>query len=158
MRVNPNNQLTIVGPASIVVTNLELRNGARIVVDATLGPVEFYVIDDFIMNSNSAIYSTQHHPLDIRLNLLSDNVINPDVTVQLDVLEFESNTNLHGIVYAPNAEVVIDSNFQLYGSLVARRIDLDSNVGIHFDEALLTAAATGMQAYETVCWRDIPYE
>jgi hypothetical protein len=158
LRINTSKTLNVTGPASIVINSLELRSGAQLIVDATGGPVELFVIDNFIMNSNAAIYSTSLRPNDVKLNLLSDNVINPDVTVQLDVIDFDSNSNIHGIVYAPNAEVIIDSNFELFGSLVARRVDLDSNVRIHFDEALLTATSTGVPRFETVCWRDVPYE
>jgi hypothetical protein len=88
---------------------------------------------------------------------LSDNVINPEVTVQLDTVDFDSNSKIWGVVYAPNARVVLDSNFELYGSLMARSLDIDSNATFHFDEALVDATASGVPVYETVCWRELPW-
>ena len=92
----------------------------------------------------------------VRINLLSDNVINPEVLVDLDDVDFNSNSKIYGTIYAPNAKVTIDSNFQLFGAMLAREIDLDSNCFIHFDEDLLNATASGPPMFETLCWRELP--
>jgi hypothetical protein len=158
LRVGSNKTLTIRGPANIVASSLTLYSGAKIVVDATNGPVTFYVVDNFIMNSNAQIYSTDYKPSKVKLNLLSDNVINPEVQVTLDTVDFDSNSQVWGTVYAPNARIVFDSNFQLYGSIMARSLDVDSNSRFHFDEALINATANGVPTYETLCWREIPFQ
>jgi len=154
--------LTVVGPATLLVTNLVIEANNRIVVDATNGPVEIYVLKDFELNSNTQISSTTNNPSDVSLYLESDNVINPDIDVTLDPddLDFDSNSEFFGTIYAPNAHIEINSNFQLYGSLVARSIHLDSNSKIHFDEALLNGSAGegANGAYETICWRILPDE
>lgn len=157
LRVGSNKTLTITGPANIVASNLVLNSGSKIIVNDTNGPVTFHVIDNFIMNSNSQIWPTSNKPLSVTMNLLSDNVINPEVTVQLDTVDFDSNSKIWGVVYAPNARVVLDSNFELFGSLMARSIDIDSNATFHFDEALINATATGQPTFETVCWREVPW-
>jgi hypothetical protein len=157
-RVGANRTVTINGPASFVVTNLILNSGSSIVVNASAGPVDFIVLDDFVMNSNSSIHSTDNDPLDIRLQLLSDNVINPEITIQLDEVDFNSNTQLYGTIYAPTAAITFDSNFELFGAILARSLDIDSNSRIHFDEALIDATASGESHFETVCWRDIPLQ
>jgi hypothetical protein len=59
-------------------------------------------------------------------------------------------------VYAPHALINIDSNFELFGSLVAQQVDLDSNSRIHFDEALLTSGEND-GGFTTLCWRELPY-
>jgi len=157
LRVNASKTLTINGPANIVCTNLELRSNSNLIVNATNGIVTFYVIDDFIMNSNAQFRSTNSVPADLRINLLSDNVINPEISVQLDEIVLDSNTQVHATVLAPNAQVVIDSNFQMFGSLMARSLDLHSNARFHFDEALMDATADGIPTYETMAWREMPY-
>jgi hypothetical protein len=155
MQVNGTRTLTINGPATIVCGNFELESNSEIVVDATGGPVEFFVLDDFILNSNTSIASTTLSPLDVAVNLLSDNILDPGVDVDFDEddLALDSNAKLYGTIYAPNAEISIHSNFELFGSLVARRVDLDSQCRIHFDEQLLTASADAAAAYDAVCWR-----
>ena len=64
---------------------------------------------------------------------------------------------MYGTMYAPNAAVTVRSNFELFGSVVARSVDLSSNARVHFDEALLSATATGAPTFETICLHDLPY-
>ena len=155
--VGTNKTLNIIGPANIVVTNLIVKSGGAINIDSTNGPVEIWVVDDFVLNSNAFMGPVNRHSRDLRLNLLSDNVINPEVQVDLDSIDFESNTELFGTVYAPDAHLEVNSNFQLFGAMISRSVDLDSNCRVHFDEDLLTATAEGQPTFETLCWRELPY-
>ncbi len=154
--LNANKTLTITGPARIVMTNFTLKSNSQIVINAAAGPVEFWIIDDFKMSSNSQIASTDLLPKNVKLNLLSDNVINPEVVVDLDDVDFDSNSKLFGTIYAPNAKITIDSNFELFGSMIAREADLNSNCFIHFDEDLLNSTASSQVKLEVLCWRELP--
>jgi hypothetical protein len=156
--VRQNKTLTLTGPGNIVISNLVTNSNANIIIDATNGPVTLYVLDNFILDSNSTIHSTDNKPSNVRLNLLSDNVVNPEVTVQLDVVDFNSNSSIYGTVLAPNAHILLDSNFALYGSLMARSLDVDSNSTFHFDEDLMNSTANGNPTFETLSWREIPYQ
>lgn len=157
LRVGSNKTLTINGPANFVISNLTMNSGSQIVINDTNGPVTFYVLDNFIMNSNSLLYPASLKPINFTLNILGDNVINPEVNVQLDTIDFDSNSKIWGVVYAPNANVVFDSNFELFGSMMARSLDIDSNASFHFDEALIDATSNGIPTFETVAWREIPW-
>ena len=55
--------------------------------------------------------------------------------------------------HAPNAAIEIDSNFELFGALVARSIDLDSNSKIHYDVALMDVASNNQITYQVICQR-----
>ena len=156
--IKANKTLTVTGPANIVMSSLTLNSGSSIVVNPAGGPVTFYIIDNFIMNSNSTISPTSNKPADVRIDLLSDNVASPEITVQLDTVDFNSNSSITGIIMAPNARITFDSNFTLFGSLMARSIDVDSNATFHFDEDLLNSTANGVPTYETLSWREIPYQ
>lgn len=145
------------GPATLVFESFELGSGAEFVVDATNGEVEIYVVGDFVMNSNTLIASTTYTPADVEINLLSDNVIDPGLEVDLDEVDFDSNAKLYGTIYAPSAAIEINSNFELFGSLVARSVHLDSNAKIHFDEALLDVSEDEEITFEVVAWRQRPF-
>lgn len=155
LTVNNSKTLTIVGPATIVVSNFSLKSGASLIVNATDGPVEFFVIDDFKLNSNTTIQSTTQDPSDVAFNLMSDNILDPgiDVTFDEDLVDFDSGSKMYATIYAPSAAVTIDSNFELFGSMVARRVDLNSNCRIHYDERLATLSEGADPVYETLCWR-----
>ena len=152
--VNGTAELVIEGPATLVLDSLTLDSNSELWVDATNGPVEIYVINDFVMNSNTTVASRDFVPANLTLNLLSDNVIDPGIDIDLDAVDFDSNAKLYGTIFAPHALVEIDSNFELFGALIARRVHLDSNSKIHYDEALASAgAAAGAASLETLCWR-----
>ncbi len=151
--------LNLTGPARIVVGTFRIRSNAELIVDATNGPVEIWVIHDFLINSNSMIRSTTYSPADIAVNLLSDNIINPEIEVDVDedAVDFDSNAKMYGTIYAPNAHLEVDSNFELFGSMVASSIDLDSNCKIHFDESLAAARDDETFTWQRVACRALPY-
>jgi hypothetical protein len=157
LQVNVGKSLHVVGPATIVCNDFVLKSNSSVTVDASAGKVEFFVVNDFVLNSNTTIASDDNEPADIAFNLLSDNVLDPgiDVNFDEDLVDFDSGSKMYATIYAPSAAITIDSNFELFGSLVARRVDLDSNCRIHFDEALATAANGGEVAYQSLCWRVI---
>ena len=158
LRIKNNKTLTLTGPSEIVVSSLRMDSNSFLKIDDTNGPVTIYVIDNFVLDSNSNINAVSKDPSKVRLNLLSDNVLNPEINVQLDVVSISSNSTIYGVVYAPNARITLDSNFALYGSLMARALDIDSNSFFHYDEHLSTALANGGVTFETVGWREIPFE
>jgi hypothetical protein len=145
--------LNITGPATIVFDSLVLKSNSSFVIDSSAGEVEIFVINDFVMNSNTQIASTDFDPRDIKINLLSDNIINPEVKVDLDDVLFESNAKLYGTIYAPDARIEIESNFELFGAVIAELIVLESNARVHYDEALSRVLAPGTRRYTRVSWR-----
>jgi hypothetical protein len=155
--VKQNKTLTITGPADIVVSNLTMNSDASILIDDANGPVTLTVIDNFVLHSNSTLRATSNNPASLRINMLSDNIADPEVSVQLDTIEIDSNSSIYGCVYAPEARIVLDSNFSLYGALMARQLDLSSNSNFHFDEHLLSSMASGTFTYEMLSWREVPY-
>ncbi len=157
LRVRANSTLTLTGPATLVCTNFQMDSNSSLRVDSSAGPLTLYVIDNFDLSQHAEISSLDHDPHDVELNLLADNVQNPETHVQVDHVDFESNSSIYGAVLAPTAAIDIDSNFALYGSLVARSVHLDSNSFIHFDESLNAMVSTGAPDWEILCWRTLPY-
>lgn len=147
--------VTVSGPATLVFDSLTMRSGSSIIVNQANGPVDIYVVNNVVMSSNTTIRSVDYSPASVRLHLLSDNIFDPNVQVQLDQVEFDSNSTLYGTIYAPTAAVVIDSNFEVFGGIVAQRVDLRSNSRIHFDEALARALNAGQAHFTRISWRVI---
>lgn len=158
LRINTGKILTVSGPAKIVIGSFQIKQNSQFLVNATNGPVEIWVIDDFLVNSNTLIASNTYNPFDIKVNLLSDNVINPENIVDLDEVDFDSNAKMYGTIYAPSAAIEVDSNFELFGAMVARSIDLDSNSKIHYDTQLASLPGPGTLTYQAVSWRVLPLE
>ncbi len=152
-----NSTVNVTGPATLVFRNFQMRSGSQFLIDTTAGPVKIYVENDFTLGSNTMLRPLNYKPLDVELNLLSDNIINPEVVVELDVVDFNSNAKMYGTIYAPNAAIEVDSNFELFGALIAKSVDLDSNCRIHYDESLALSKGGTAGDYQVVCWRSLPY-
>jgi hypothetical protein len=152
-----NTTINVTGPATLVFRNFQMRSGSQFLIDTTGGPVKIYVENDFTLGSNTMVRSLNYLPADVEVNLLSDNIINPEVMVDLDVVDFNSNAKMYGTIYAPNAHIEIDSNFELFGALIAKSVDLDSNCRIHYDESLALSKGGTLGDYQVVCWRSLPY-
>jgi hypothetical protein len=156
--INSNSHVQVIGPARIVVEDFRMNGGATFMVDASAGPVELYVINDFLLNSNTTMASTDFLPKNLEVLLLSDNIIDPAVIVDLDTIDFNSNAKLHGTLYAPDAFIDVNSNFELFGSMVAKKVRLRSNASVHYDESLATTKKDYDSTWEIVCWRLLPYQ
>lgn len=122
------NTLTIQGPARIVLDDFHMLSNSSLVFDTVGGPVEVYALGDFVVASNTFMDTTVKEAARVSLNFAGG----PGQYVDL-----RSNASFYGTIYAPDGTVEISSNFEVFGSVVADEVILDSNVNIHFDEALL---------------------
>lgn len=151
--LNTGATLNVTGPATLVFDSLTLSSTAKINVNAAAGPVKIYVQNNFVMSSNTLIASSTKKPADVSIFLASDNILDPDGIVDLDQLDFNSNSQLYGTLYAPHASITVNSNFEVFGALIAKKVWLDSNSRIHFDEQLLNIPGNGPPVYTPTCFR-----
>jgi hypothetical protein len=143
--------LTLVGPARIVLSSLIVRSGAAVVIDASLGPVEIYGTGTFDLRSNSSFTSIAEHASDVTVFLSGNNISGSPAPV----IAFNSNSAFTGAIYAPDASITVESNFSVFGSVIAEQLTLASNSEIHFDEDLLFLDDGTPPVFETVAWRPI---
>jgi|GEM_PF-859438 len=119
--------LTVQGPANIVIDEWSLLSNSDLILDTAGGPIRFYVTGTADLNSNSDIITTGESAADVTLYFMGG----PGQEVSID-----SNSDFHGVIYAPEADIEISSNFELFGAIIAGQLTLNSNVQIHFDESL----------------------
>lgn len=131
LKLESNSKLTITGPATIVVGDFKLLSNSSILVDATNGPVEFYVKDGFELNSNTEFRSLTSNPQDIAVNYTG--------TSQA---VFNSNTGYWGAFIAPNAEIDMRSNGRVYGVIGGKSLLINSGSRVHVDHALMGAGGS----------------
>jgi hypothetical protein len=148
--------LSITGPATVVFGSLQMADNSQIVVDSTFGPVEIYVRGDFVLSRTVQIASNSKDPGDLAIYLAGDNVSDTTITFDFDGTLSNSDSKIFASVYAPSASLDIRKNFQLFGSLAARRLRLDEHVRIHYDERMEDAHGGVSRKYETVAWRVLP--
>lgn len=118
------------------------------------GDITMYVTDDFSMDSNSQLIITEGSSLTLYLggsfeqnsNTKLDNLSKDPAKVQIfgtdsfeGEMNWDSDSEFYGAIYFPLASVLINSNVDIYGSIVADFFYVDSNARIHYDVALLDA-------------------
>jgi len=145
--VNVNGTLTVQGPARIVVDDMLLQSNAEWVIDATNGPVEIYGTGDFDLRSNSTLTTNSQRARDVSIMISSTNIGPNPSNISLN-----SNSDFVGTVYAPNADIVVSSNFEIFGAIKAGSVELASNAQLHFDEDLLYDPGVP-PIFERVSWR-----
>ena len=136
------------GPARLVVGDWTLRSNSRFTFDAAGGPIELYLTDDLALASNSTIVTTDFKATGVSVYLVGG----PTQSV-----EFDSNSSFYGTIYGPEAHVHIASNFEVFGAIASRRITLDANSDIHYDESLLNGSAGQLIAFEVQTWRQVEF-
>lgn len=102
-------------------TSVELHSSTTLNI---AGPTVMYVTGTFNMNSSSIMNPSQN-PEDLIIFVSS-----------IEDVQFHSTTDFYGIIYAPNAHVVLNSSVDFYGAIMAQEITLNSSVVGHYDESL----------------------
>lgn len=146
--------LRIVGPARVSIDSLMMTTGSTLVLDASGGPIDLWCGDDFILESNSTVVTTTNSAADVNLWL---DAINMDVPPsQAETIQLSSNSEFVGAIYAPNASISLDSNFNIFGGVMAGELDLSSNGEIHFDDALRYEDDGAGAEYDVLLWQRMP--
>ncbi len=106
-----------------------------------------YLGGSFSMASNSAINNSTKDPT--KLAILGTD----SFTVEMN---WPSNTEFWGVIYVPRATINITTNDNFYGSLVAKKIIMNSTGQIHYDEALknLEIGTVVEKPYHVKSWKE----
>ena len=136
---------TIQGPSTVVLDSFTGNSGVSFVIDGTNGPVNIYFTGSAAFVSNMTVTSTGNTAKDVSLVFASSTPV-----------DLASNASLLGTIYAPYSTVNISSNWGVSGAVMAKSINLASNVNIHYDEALATGAKVGVPVQTISSWFRVP--
>lgn len=153
IKTKSNSALVVKGPCNLVISSAaSIASNSTWTMDATNGPIQIYALGSFELKSNSTVVTTSKDPTQLTLNLTGTHASAGSSSPKLD---FSSNSQFYGTINAPNLSVVISSNFELYGSLKARWLELSSNSRVHFDERLANGGLEAGTGYEILGWRPL---
>ena len=120
LALNSSDSLTLPG-GRYYFTSVDIAHSS---VLSVMGPTVMYVTGKFAMHS-STVMNTGQNPEDLIIMVSS-----------IEDIDFNSSAEFYGIIYAPNAHVVLNSSVGFYGAIMAQEITLNSSVVVHYDEAL----------------------
>jgi Tfp pilus assembly protein PilX len=154
IRLLPRADLTFKGPATVVVDQLTVQDGATLKVDSSEGPVQIYVTDWLNFQSGSKLAFSKDDPLGFSLLVTATGERDRDGDGLADapILFQPASRKLYGTFYAPNAPITLPENFHLYGTTAASQLTLGNGASVHYDIALQNSAAAG-GLVQLLSWR-----
>ncbi len=135
------------GNGSYCYRNLTVEGHATLTAS---GAVTIYITGQFIARGNSVIgVPTRPKNMLVLLNPLSSSSLESDLT---------GSTQFYGAMYGPQAEVDIQGHAEIYGSVIAKEVDITGSAEIHYDADLSTLSNPVVaNTYQTrvVSWREL---
>ncbi|MSR63585.1 MAG: hypothetical protein EXS08_14200 [Planctomycetes bacterium] len=144
LSIGKNSKLVLKGPLTFVVGTFLLGTGAELTFDTSDGPVQMYVTDSLDL-STSSIVSTS-------TQVTSDSIIMVSAPAGKTV-SFGAKSQFYGFIYAPEAEIHMSAQYELYGGLVCKELQLAAQGKLHYDLSLgatLKSAMPRMLAWRVV--------
>ena len=125
-----NDETYVLPPGSYVADELSVESDANLVVDNLAGPVTLYVRGKVEVSTTNGIETTSQDPERFALYIVGK-----------EKVKVSNEATVHAVVYAPGAEVEIAGDGEFFGAFVGRRVKIDGNARVHYDEALRASHA-----------------
>ena len=127
-------ELVLLGPATIVIGELVLEPDALLTMDTRLGNVELYVTGGMDLQPGSTVVTSEEpSELSLRIPAIPSDLLGPPVRL-------EATSRFHGTIYAPETEVYVGSDFEIFGGVAAKRLEFGPGAKLHFDAADVAGA------------------
>jgi hypothetical protein len=143
METQANTSVTIYGPARIVTNSLKLASNSIMKLDTTGGPIEVYVQGNTNLASNAQLVTSKQSATECTLFFVGG----PTQDAKL-----QSNCKFYGRIYSPRGRIIIASNFEVFGNVLADRLVLNANSKVHYDETLKGTYGPGDERFVTFGW------
>jgi len=126
--------------------NLTLQGGGTLTAS---GPVTVYVTGQFTARGNS-LMGVPSNPKHLLVLMTATG----DATVEQGTLT--GSTGIYGVLYGPYSTIDIAGNAEVFGSIIAQRINVTGSALIHYDEAVsdLTQISNTFKAVR-IAWREL---
>ena len=114
------------------------------------GPVTVYMTGTLIARGNSTTIGSSSNPKDMLFKM------SPSSQAIVEDADLAGTTKFYGAMYGPNADIDIHGNAEIFGSIIARTVNVTGNAWIHYDEGLadlLTVANTYTR--QVISWREL---
>lgn len=140
--------------SSVEYDSLQLEGASVLTINALTAAIDIYVTGEFKLEDTSVIQIIGGNDVNIYIGgefemedntIINSNLLDPTIltiygTPTMEETEMENSAVVYGAIYMPNAEFKMENTSNIYGSLVANKVTLESGAGVHYDEAL---AGTG---------------
>jgi len=145
--IAPSGNLTLTDADSGKYNSVSVPNNKKITVD---GDLTLYVTGDITLNNGAELKVKNGSSLKLYFDgnieaKNSANITNESQipsTVQLygtgdnQTIDLKNSSNIHAVVYAPNANMTIHNKVNAYGSFIVDNFDMKNSGDVYYDKAL----------------------
>jgi hypothetical protein len=160
--VTPTSALSLAGnntiePGTYSYTSLSLGDSSSL-VPASNGVVTIYITGNVFIGSNVTLGS--HPNTNMRIIMKSDASLTSTAAADMTSFSAGNNFTFYGGLYGRNANVRIQEDSQIYGSVIGRTVYLKNRTQLHYDQAMMasrvcSASTTGKYAVRPGSWREV---
>jgi len=123
------NKVTTLNEGTYWFSSLSISGNGQLQIN---GAVKIYVTGSIDIGGNGVATASN-----LPTNLLMYGTVDPtDSTKKCTSVSIHGNGDLHGAIYAPDADIQASGNAAVYGSLTGKSVKINGNGGFHYDEAL----------------------
>jgi len=145
LQIGKSATLTIQGPADILVDDFYGGKDGNLMIDATNGPVTFFVKNTYTHISGFEAQPVPGSPMAVAFM----------IDGAQDIV-FPASAKVRGAYYAPNANITFSNYNEAWGSFGAKRIDMSNSMQFHYDEDLSKhwsgGKGNGTQPVDVLAW------
>ncbi len=153
IKVNSRARLTIVGPASVYASSLIVMGGGLVTINATNGPVHFYVENHLGLRSGGQIKNTSSDASNAVFLVNARGAANHDSVADLEEpVEWQSSLAFCGALYAPYASVALPAATIFQGSINALKLTIGDGSHLTFDPRVMDIDLRARD-YKFLSWR-----
>ena len=125
---------------------LRVQGGGTLTTDGS-GQVKIYIVESFTATGNTMI-GVESDPSQLLMVLTTAS----DATITGDLI---GSTRFYGGIYSPTGSVDISGNAEIFGSVIARDVEISGNAQIHYDEAVgALTDPVGVYQVGILSWRE----
>lgn len=137
----PNNKtMTVNGDVTLYITgNITLNNGAEVKVNDGRN-LKLYFDGDIEAKNSSKITNVSQIPAAMQLYGTGTN----------QTIDLKNSTNIHAVVYAPNADMTVHNKVNAYGSFIVDNFELKNSGDVYYDKALKDTSMDDEAVYFTI--------
>jgi hypothetical protein len=156
LHVTAGSTLVLKGPLDLVVDELIVDPGATLILNTDEGGIDLFVTGYFGLEPGSLMGEGSKRP-DMASIIVTGEPEDRDGDGHDDQpVTLGAAGELHAMLYAPQAELVLHENLELFGSIAGGSVELEANAKVHFDVAVAAVVADALAFVRMRAWRFIP--
>lgn len=135
--------VVITGPAALYLGSFSMSGRSTLWFDTTKGPVDLYIQNSLDLDPLVSINTTSEDPYDVTIQVNGANA----------TVDFEPTGAFYGVLYAPDGDVTVGSNVEIFGSVAADTLSFASGATLHYDLGLMSDLDEDAARPELLSWR-----